>query len=243
VWWEGKARRAATVAFALANDRWPKATVKAACGNLACCRPEHLVEAQPPGTARAPAKGTAAPRARPPVVPQRLAHGRGSLRELRPGVWELRLPVRASVWPAPPGVSRMFEGARADAEEALAELAEQARHGGPLRVDPTFAELVDSYVRWYGREADAGVPGAVPLVSTARSLATDSAQALGELRLSALADGRAIEDWEHALLDAERPVHEVAELHAALVRVLGWGVAHGWVRRLRDPRPFLGRSG
>lgn len=47
VWWEGKTRRAAAVAFALSYDRWPRGTVKPSCGKAACCRPEHLLEATP----------------------------------------------------------------------------------------------------------------------------------------------------------------------------------------------------
>jgi hypothetical protein len=45
VWWEGRTRRAAAVAFALTNGRWSRSAVKTSCGNPACCRPEHLVEA------------------------------------------------------------------------------------------------------------------------------------------------------------------------------------------------------
>jgi hypothetical protein len=113
--------------------------VKTSCRNPACCRPEHLVEA----TAASPPKKSA-------------TVSRVTRRMLDPGEWELRLPVRATVWPSPPTVSRVFHGSRAEAEEALAELREQAAHGGPLRLDPTFAELVCAYLDWYQRESDVG---------------------------------------------------------------------------------------
>jgi hypothetical protein len=161
---------------------------------------------------------------------------------LDPGVWELRLPARTTVWPSPPAVSRTFQGSRGEAEEALAELREQAEQGGPLRLDPTFGELVSAYLGWYQRESDAGVPAADPAVAAARALAAD-ALTLSGVRLGALADGRAINDWELAMIDAERPLPEVRGLHQTLVCILGWGVAHGWIRRARDPRPLLASLG
>jgi len=239
VWWEGKTRRAAAVAFALTNSRWPQATVKTSCGNPACCRPEHLVEA----TAASPPKKGAVNRVRRrEVVLPRPSYGRGSVRMLDSGVWELRMPVRATVWPSPPAVSRVFQGSRADAEEALAELREQAEHGGPVRLDPAFGELVSAYLGWYQRESDVGVPGADLVVAAARAVAAE-ALALADVRVGALADGRAINDWELAMIDAERPLPEVRGLHQALVCILGWGVAHGWIRRARDPRPLLASFG
>jgi hypothetical protein len=158
------------------------------------------------------------------------------------GVWELRLPVRAAAWPSPPSLSRTFHGSRGEAAEALAELREQAERGGPLRVDPTFGELVGAFLDWHQRESDVGVPGADLVVSAVRALA-DEASALGHLRVGALADGRAINNWELAMVDAERPLPAVRGLHEALIRILGWGVAHGWIRRARDPRPLLGSLG
>ena len=239
VWWEGKTRRAAAVAFALTKDRWPWATVKTSCGNPACCHPDHLVEAKAAG----PPKKRAAKRTlRPGVVLPRPAYGRGSVRMLDPGVWELRLPVRAAVWPSPPAVSRLFQGSRGEAEEALAELREQAEHGGPLRVDPTLGELLDAYLSWYQRESDEGVRGADQVVAAARGLAKE-ASALDDVRVGALADGRAINEWELAMVDAGRPLSEVRVLHQELVSLLGWGVAHGWIRRARDPRPLLASLG
>jgi len=239
VWWEGKTRRAAAVAFALSSGRWPRATVKTSCGNPACCRPDHLVEA----TAASPPKKGAVNRVRRrEVVLPRPSYGRGSVRMLDSGVWELRMPVRATVWPSPPAVSRVFQGSRADAEEALAELREQAEHGGPVRLDPAFGELVSAYLGWYQRESDVGVPGADLVVAAARAVAAE-ALALADVRVGALADGRAINDWELAMIDAERPLPEVRGLHQALVCILGWGVAHGWIRRARDPRPLLASFG
>ena len=239
VWWEGKTRRAAAVAFALSSGRWPRATVKTSCENPACCRPEHLVEA----TAVSSAKKRAVNRVpRREVVLPRPSYGRGSVRMLDPEVWELRMPVRATVWPSPPAVSRMFRGSRAKAEDALADLREQAEHGGPLRIDPTFGELVGAYLDWYQREVDVCVSGADLVVAAARALAAE-ALALADVRVGALADGRAINDWELAMIDAERPLPEVRGLHQALVRILGWGVAHGWIRRARDPRPLLASFG
>jgi len=181
VWWEGKTRRAAAVAFALTNARWPRATVKTSCRNPACCRPEHLVEA----TAASPPKKRAVNRVpRREVVVPRQSYGRGSLRMLEPGVWELRLPVRATVWPSAPAVSRTFHGSRAQAEKALAELREQAEHGGPLRVDPTLGELLGAYLSWYQRESDVGVPGADLVVAAARAVAAE-ALALADVRVGA----------------------------------------------------------
>ena len=239
VWWEGKTRRAAAVALALSSGRWPRATVKTSCGNPACCRPDHLVEA----TAASPPKKSAVNRApRREVVLPRPSYGRGSVRMLDRGVWELRLPVRTTVWPSPPAVSRTFRGSRAEAEDALAELCEQAEHGGPLRVDPTFGEMVSAYLDWYQRESDVGVPGADLVVAAARGLA-EEASVLADVRVAALAGGRAINEWELAMVDAERPLTEVRGLHQALVGLLGWGVAHGWIRRARDPRPLLASFG
>jgi hypothetical protein len=55
---------------------------------------------------------------------------------------------------------------------ARAELREQEQQGGPLRVDPTFGELIDGYLDWYQREVDAGVPAAESVVAAARTIAT-----------------------------------------------------------------------
>jgi len=152
------------------------------------------------------------------------------------GWWELRLPVRSVVWPSPPAVSRTFQGSRAEAEAALAELREQAEQGGPLRLDPTFGELLGAYIGWYEREVAAGVPGADIVLTAASAFGAEARTALGALRISVLTDGRAINEWELGVVDAGRPIHEVRELLDSLARVLGWGVAHGWIRRVRDPR-------
>jgi hypothetical protein len=37
------------------------------------------------------------------------------------------------------------------------------------------------------------------------------------------------------MIDAERPADWVRQFHDEMMRILGWGVAHGWIRRTRDP--------
>jgi hypothetical protein len=86
------------------------------------------------------------------------------------------------------------------------------------------------------------VPGADLVVAAARTLGKEVA-ALGDVRVGALADGRAINEWELAMVDTGRDLAEVRGLHQALVSLLGWGVAHGWIRRARDPRPLLASLG
>ena len=172
-WSGGRARRVAPrrLRSRLTNGRWPQATVKTSCGNPACCRPEHLVEA----TAASPPKKRAVNRV--PGVGS-CCHDRRTVGDRcgcsTPAFGSCALPVRATVWPSPPAVSRTFHGSRAEAEEALAELREQAEHGGPLRLDPTFGELVSAYLGWYQRESDVGVPAADLVVAAARALAAEA---------------------------------------------------------------------
>jgi hypothetical protein len=123
----------------------------------------------------------------------------------------------------------------------LDELREQAEHGGPIRLNPTFEEVLDAYIDWHRREAAVGVAGADAFLAGGSALAVEAMPAFGAFSVGALADGRAINNWEIAMIDAGRRGSELRPLHETLLRVLGWGLAHGWISRLHDPRDFLAK--
>jgi hypothetical protein len=163
------------------------------------------------------------------------------MREVRPGVWELRAPTgpQTPFRPRPREVSRVVRGTRADAEADLVALRAQARSGGPIRVGASLNDLFDAYLEWCA--GGGGPSGASVAKSYEPKIRLHLRPHLGLYRLTALADGRAINDLYQAMLAPDwsgRPITPamVFEVHRIQSAVLGWAVEHDWINASDDPR-------
>ena len=85
-----------------------------------------------------------------PVAPRRRAKGSGSIRQRRPGVWEVTVAGHAGPDGHPHRRSATIKGDRAEAERAVSALAASIRHDlGDLRV----RELVGRFIEEHRTEA------------------------------------------------------------------------------------------
>jgi len=242
VWWDGKTRRAAAVAFLLTHGRWAERRITLSCGNPACCRPEHLIEATAQPAAVDPTAVSVPAERRPSPPKPRRGYGVGSMREVRPGVWELRAPTgpQTPFRSKPREVSRTVRGTRAEAQADLVALRAQARSGGPLRVGATLNDLFDAYLAWCAVAGRGPSPRSVAK-SYEPKIRLHLRPHLGRHRLTALADGRAINELYQAMLGpdwAGRPITPtmIFEVHRILSAVLRWAVEHDWIAANDDPR-------
>ncbi|MGH9130699.1 MAG: HNH endonuclease, partial [Acidimicrobiales bacterium] len=105
------------------------------CQNRACCRPEHLVQ------------GPSHRRQRKARRPS----GSGSLEELRPGVWQLRVSVGKGPAGTYERVTRMFEGTSTEAHKALAALVADCAAGRVVAGSETMDTLFDAWLAYLGR--------------------------------------------------------------------------------------------
>lgn len=138
---DGKLRTVQRAAWEFAYGPLPEgARVNTCAGERACVRIEHL-SVSPTTVA-----------AHPPISGTRRAKGAGSLRELRPGVWEVSIADGKQLGGRPRRRSATVTGNRADAERAIAGLAGAVRRElGDLRV----RELVGRWLEFQrtGRHA------------------------------------------------------------------------------------------
>ena len=129
----GRVWKAHRYAWSLAHgvEPAPGTVIEQSCANPGCCRPDHLAER---------AAGARRRRARRP-------NGSGSLAEVRPGVWELRVSLGAS--PRPGGhsrVTRTFEGTGTAAQQALGTLVADAAAGEVTVGTDTMDALFDGWL-------------------------------------------------------------------------------------------------
>ena len=130
---DGRLWKAHRYAWRLAHDREPpaKVTIVQSCGHRACCRPEHLGERS----------SAARPRR------SRRPSGSGSLAEVRPGVWELRVSLGADPRTgAYDRVTRTFEGTSTAAHRALGKLVADVAAGAVTAGTETMDALFDSWL-------------------------------------------------------------------------------------------------
>ncbi len=129
---EGRAWKAHRLAWQLAHGELPAGVrIVQTCHNAACCRPEHLVATKGDQRQRKP----------------RRPSGSGSLHEVRPGVWELRVSVgRDPTTGSYERVTRMFEGNRTQAQRALSKLVSEASAGAVKVGSAMMDSLFDAWL-------------------------------------------------------------------------------------------------
>ena len=80
----------------------------------------------------------------------RRAYGSGSIREVRPGYWQLRVMVPDPVGKGSRQATKGFRGTKKDAQRALAEFSTRASTGRHISTEGTVAHLVE---RWLAQVA------------------------------------------------------------------------------------------
>jgi hypothetical protein len=202
---DGKLRTAQRAAWEFAHGPLePGDRVLACPDERSCVRVEHL---------------SLAPRAPIGPTPQRRRRGSGSMRELRPGVWQLTV----SDGPGPDGTPRRrhltVHGSEADAAERLAALAETARvptSVGDLRV----RELIDRYLFWLGDDE--------PDTTYLRELQDGVLEAAIGRQFAALVT---VDDVDRALETVRDAGATVADVHAArdlIKEAYTWATRRHW---------------
>jgi hypothetical protein len=129
----GRSWKVHRYAWCLVEGREPRtgAPIVQTCGHSTCCRPDHLVER---------AAGRRHRKARRPS-------GAGSVAEVRPGVWELRVAVgRNPKTGLYDRVTRTFEGSSTGAQRALAELSSEATAGTVKVGSETLDAVFDAWL-------------------------------------------------------------------------------------------------
>lgn len=149
---------------------------------------------------------------------------RGSKRETRPGVWELRVHVgRDPVTGRRRDVSRTFRGGKRDAERALAKLVGEHEHTGGS--DVTVGRLFDDWLRLVDRDRSPKTADGYRRIVEQRLRPTFGKTPLRRLRADQL-DRYYASLHEHGL--APRTVRNV---HACLRAALAQAVRWGWIDR------------
>jgi integrase len=166
-----------------------------------------------------------------------MAHGKGSKREIRPGVWELRVSlgrdpvtsryrqVSRTITTKAAGTTRKTSnvGVR-EAEQALAELVAEAATMRPA-TDGTVAALMD---RWLDHAARTLSP--TTLAEYRRLVDRRIAPAIGAIRLRDLTAAD-LDGLYGALLDDGLAAISVHHVHAVIRRALSQATAWDWVSR------------
>jgi integrase len=150
---------------------------------------------------------------------------RGSLRERRPGVWELivQLP-RDSTHPRARQLTRTVHGTKREAQRELATLVGEVSAGRFVSTATTFGELLD---RWLEHVADQLSP---TTVREYRRLSTKLLHPdLGKLPLRRLTTQRI--DSYYARLARERGLSpaSIRHVHAVIRGALGQALRRGWI--------------
>lgn len=129
----GRVWKAHRFAWSLSHDGCDPgdASIIQSCENRACCRPDHLIRR--------------APRQRQRV--HRRSSGSGSLDEVRPAVWELRVSLgRNPTTGSYDRATRTFEGTSTEAHKALARLVAEAEAGNIRMGSATMDALFDAWL-------------------------------------------------------------------------------------------------
>lgn len=252
VWWEGKSRQAHVVAYGLTHGQLSAgSTVSQRCAVHDCCRPEHLIEVpsvRPVPRSSPPADALSVVSALGPGSKARRSYGSGGLRQIRPGVWELRVATGGTNrFTGKYGeISRTFTGTKLQAEAELDRLRSSARSARNRAVpNATTDDLLDAYVEWLGRQVTLGVksPNTV-YKSYGPKIRKHLRPHLGHYRLRQLEDGSVINDLYEAMLDEDWADGQVtpanlASIHRVLSAVFAWGLKQKWFGPEQDPRRFV----
>ncbi len=152
---------------------------------------------------------------------------RGSLREKRKGVWELRVRTgRDPLTGVYSQTSRTFRGSKREAESALARFVTEMAAGAVASTKETLGVLLD---RWIDHLEALG--RAVKTIDGYRSLARARiGPALGHVELRKLTPSH-LDSFYRALLGSGLSPTYVRHCHAALSTALRQAVKWGWIDR------------
>jgi integrase len=130
---DGRSWKTHRYGWYLAQGREPRAgvAITQTCGHSNCCKPDHLIERT---DSRRPRKA-------------RRPSGAGSVAEVRPGVWELRVSLgRNPKTGTYDRVTRTFEGSSTGAQRALAKLVAEVSAGTVKVGSETMDALFDAWL-------------------------------------------------------------------------------------------------
>lgn len=154
----------------------------------------------------------------------------GSIRQRRPGSWELRVHAgRDETTGRSRYVSRTVHGAQSDAERELALLAGQVKDSATSPTFGTVGELCDKWWRYTSRNLSPAVA-----VEYRRLLDKRIIPTIGSLKLDMLRT-RDLDAWYSDLLahggvnGQGLSVNSVRRVHSVIHRALGQGIAWGWI--------------
>lgn len=151
---------------------------------------------------------------------------RGSKRQVRPGVWELRVslgndPVTGNLRQ----LSKTFHGGSRAADAALRDLVDQQAPGRADGVGATVGQLLD---RWL--EECERLDLSPTTIRTYKAQITKTIRPrLGKLKLSQLT-ARHLDDLYGAMKDASKSPKTIRNHHAVVSAALHQGVRWGWAR-------------
>ncbi|HXZ82766.1 MAG TPA: site-specific integrase, partial [Acidimicrobiales bacterium] len=151
---------------------------------------------------------------------------RGSKRQIRPGVWELRVslgndPVTGKLRQ----LSKTFHGGSRAADAALRDLVDQQAPGRADGVGATVGQLLD---RWL--EECERLDLSPTTIRTYKAQITQTIRPrLGKLKLSQLT-ARHLDDLYGAMKDVGKSPKTIRNHHAIIAAALHQGVRWGWVR-------------
>jgi integrase len=249
VWWEGRSRPAHRVAFELTKGPLPKgSSIRQTCGEHDCCRPDHLVEVPPIRRAPDRPRPQEPPRQRQPASRGRRPYGSGSLRQLRPNVWELRVATggRNRFTGKYGEISRTFHGTKLEAEGELDRLRSVAHSARNRRIPKaTAADLFDAYLEWLEHQVRLGAKSPTTVYKSYEpKIRVHLRPHLGECGLKQLLDGSVVNELYDAMLDEDWSGGQlsranVASINRVLSAVFGWGMKQGWFAPGEDPRKLV----
>jgi integrase len=137
-------------------------------------------------------------------------YGSGSLRELRPGVWELRYQGR----------SRRVKGGRKEAERALAQIVSAGAGRGPAVLGVTLSKLVSEWL------------AAAQIEDSTRATYLTALKHLPPKLGATRLDRLTLRDFDQLYADLDRAGlgrHQIRKLHTALSAALTEAVRWGYV--------------
>ena len=152
---------------------------------------------------------------------------RGSKRQIRPGVWELRVSLGDD--PATGKLrqlSKTFRGGSRAADAALRDLVDQQAPGRADGVGATVGQLLD---RWL-EECERLDLSPTTIRNYKAQITRTIRPRLGKLKLSQLT-ARHLDDLYGAMKDAGKSPKTIRNHHAVISAALHQGVRWGWVRR------------
>jgi len=150
---------------------------------------------------------------------------KGTLTEVRPGVWRVRVYVGRDGNGRPVQVSRSVHGGKRDAQTALAKLVTEVHTGLAMRTNATIARLLDRWLDHISRDRTAHTVHNYRL-----KIEKHIKPALGSVRIDRLTAER-LDQQYRIWLDRGLSPSTVHMFHAILSAALRQAVRWGWLDR------------